>query len=176
MERKRRSTLKRVRRIIERQGAVRAPSVNAVEPEVRTDSSLPVTPGSGAKGLDESIKAGAALGVYVVEWGYDVPEAKWSDFHDWLNQNERNLARAASDAKSGVLYKGTVVAVFGPSHRADGRYRTFWALSSLQSVEHFWTKDAAFRALVKKLLSFRDRSSGSGFSQLYQVAAGAPTY
>ena len=176
MERNRRSTLKRVRKIIERQGAVRAPSVNAVEPEVRTDSSLPVTPGSGATGLDQNIKAGAALGVYVVEWGYDVPEAKWRDFHNWLNKNERKLAQAALKAKSGVFYKGTVVAVFGSSHRPDGRYRTFWALSSLESVERFWTKDAAFRDLVKALLRFRDRSSGTGFSQLYQVAAGAPTY
>ena len=136
MERNRRNTLKRVRKVIERQGAVRAPSVDAVEPEVRTDSSLPVTPGSGATGLDETIKAGAALGVYVVEWGYDVPEAKWKEFHDWLNKNERSLAQAAQKANSGVVYKGTVVAVFGPSHRPDGRYRTFWALSSLQSVEH----------------------------------------
>ena len=145
MERKRRSTLQRVRRIIERQGAVRAPSVNAVEPEVRTDSSLPVTPGSGATNLGETIKVGAALGVYVVEWGYDVPEASWPNFHDWLNKNERKLAEAAQKAKSGVVYRGTVVAVFGPSQRADGRYRTFWALKSLQSVEHFWTKDSAFR-------------------------------
>ena len=176
MERNRRSTLKRVRKIIERQRAVRAPSVNAVEPEVRTDSSLPVTPGSGATALDETIKLGAALGLYVVEWGYDVPEAKWPEFHNWLNNNERKLAQAAEKAKSGVVYKGTVVAVFGPSHRPDGRYRTFWALTSLQSAELFWTKDAAFRDLVKELLRFRDRSSGSGFSQLYQVAAGAPTY
>jgi hypothetical protein len=175
VEDKQKRRLATVRRLIKQQGAKRTPSVDGVDPEVRTDSSLPVTAGAGVKDLGGLIRSGAALGVYIVEWGYDVPQGKWAAFHRWLNANERKLA--ASAPKGTVAYKGTVVAVFGPSHRADGRYRTFWALSSLESAEHFSTKGGAtFRTLVKGLLSFRDSSSGSGFSQLYQIAAGAAVY
>jgi hypothetical protein len=175
MAKKRSSRLTAARTIVERQDARRVPSVNAVDPEVRTDSSIPITPPEdNVKDLNELIKSGAAIGAYVVEWGYDVPEAKWAEFHKWLAGNERTLA---AKAPSGVLYKGTVVAVFGPLHRPDGRYRTFWALGALQDAQRFWvTGDATFKNLVQQLLSFRDRASGTGFSQLYRTAAGSPVY
>jgi hypothetical protein len=174
MERtKHKSRLTAVRNIIERQGTKQGPSVDAVDPEVRTDLWLPVTPGK-AKDLDERIKTGDALGAYVVEWGFDVPEPKWDEFHRWLDKNERKLARSAP---AGVRYKGTVVAVFGPLHRPDGRYRTFWALTSTEDVQNFWMKSGKdFRALLKDFLGFHDRTSRSGFSQLYQVAASKPVY
>jgi hypothetical protein len=111
MDKKRESKLTAVRKMIKRRGARRGPSVGAVDPEIRTDGGLPVSGGTGDKDLKEEIKAGHALGAYVVEWGYDVPELKWRDFHKWLLDNEVKLARAVPD---GVVYKGTVVAVFGP--------------------------------------------------------------
>src|SRR5687768_5533479 len=114
MERNRRNTLKRARKVIERQGAVRAPSVDAVEPDVRTDTSQPVAPGSGAARLDETLKGGADVGFYVVGWGCVVPGAEWKKFNDWLNKRERSIVPAAQKALSGVVYKGTVVGVFGP--------------------------------------------------------------
>ena len=166
MQRNRRTRLARVRRSIQDQGTRRVPSVNAVEPEVRTDSSMPPTE------PDPKVRNG--LNAYVAEWGYDVPEAKWADFHKWLAQNERKLAQSAP---KGVMYRGTFAAIFGPRHRPDGRYRTFWALNSLQDVQNFWTKGTpTFRNLVKQLLRFRDRESTSGFSQLFRLAAGAPVY
>src|SRR5262245_28027892 len=176
MAKKSDSKLTAVRRMIKRQGGRRVPAVGAVDPEVRTDWSIPTTGGSGDKGLKEEIKVGHALGAYVVEWGYDIPEPKWPDFHKWLLANEAALA---AHAPEGVAYKGTVVAVFGPLNRPDGRYRTFWALDSTCRVEQFWTKgDGDFKRLLKQFVAFPERGEccENGFSQLYQVAAGAPIY
>ena len=176
MAKKRDSKLTAVRQIIKRQGAKRGPSVGAVDPEFRTDGGLPATGGTGDKNLPKEIALGSALGAYVVEWGYDVPESKWSAFHTWLAQNELKLAKTVP---SGVHYKGTVVAVFGALNRPDGRYRTFWALDSTSHIQEFWLKaEGEFRKLVTELIAFRQRGEccENGFSQLYQVAAGAPTY
>jgi hypothetical protein len=173
MERKRKSTLRRLRKIIERHGARRAPSVDAIEPEVRTDSSHPVGEVDD-KDVNNRIESGYALGAYIVEWGYDVPEKRWDEFHKWLRDNEAKLAKAHP---KGVFYKGTVVALFGPTHRPDGNYRTFWVLTSIDGVQSFWTHGSdVFKGLVRELLKFRDRTAGTGFSQLYQIAAGAPVY
>jgi hypothetical protein len=170
MERKRKNKLAAVRTALG-QSPRHKPSVDAVEPEVRTDNSLPFTQPDAQ--FVRSSNADAAL---IVEWGFDVAEAKWAEFHKWLAANEADLAKAAPGP--GVIYKGTVVAVFGPLHRPDGRYRTFWALNSIQDVQNFWTnsKSKDFQRLVKELVAFRDRTSKSGFSQLYRVAAGAPVY
>jgi len=176
MARKRDSKLTAARQIIKRHGAKRGPSVGAVDPEFRTDGGLPASGGTGDKDLREETKEGNALGAYVVEWGYDVPESNWSAFHTWLAENEVRLARTVPP---GVHYKGTVVAVFGPLNRPDGRYRTFWALDSTSCIESFWLEGKSeFKTLVAALVAFRQRGDccENGFSQLYQVAAGAPTY
>ncbi len=176
MARKRDSKLTAARQIIKRHGAKRGPSVGAVDPEFRTDGGLPVSGGTGDKDLPKQIEKGNALGAYVVEWGYDIPESQWTAFHTWLAQNEINLAKAVPP---GVHYKGTVVAVFGPLNRPDGRYRTFWALDSTTHIQEFWLKgEREFKKLVKELVAFRERGEccQNGFSQLYQVAAGATTY
>ena len=71
--------------------------------------------------------------------------------------------------------------MFGPTHRSDGRYSTFWALSSLKNIEDFGAKgpDAKskqFQKLLRDFRGFREPDSKTGFSQLYQVAAGTPMY
>lgn len=169
MDKRRNSRLTAVRKIIKREGARRGPSVGGVDPEVRTDGTLPVDPDGSSRGVH-------ALGNYVVEWGYDVPESKWSDFHQWLAANEKALAQ---NVPSGVVYKGTVVAVFGPVNRPDGRYRTFWTLDRTARIEEFATKGKGnFKELLAQLVAFRKRGDccENGFSQLYQVAAAVPTY
>ncbi len=173
MPRKSRNALSALRKIIERQGPRRAPSVHAVEPEVRTDMQLPVTPGTKLPDLDKRIGDGELLGIYIVEWGYDVAEDQWARFHDWLAKNEQQLAK---NCPPGIGYRGTYLAVFGPAHRADGRYSTFWALKSLDKIEDFGSGKREFQKLMKEFQSFRDRASETGFSQLYQIAAATPTY
>lgn len=174
MPRKRKSKLKTVRNIIRRQAVTRAPSVHAVEPEVRTDMTITVTPGDNVRDRDTRIGKGELLGVYIVEWGYDVDEGQWDNFHKWLAKNEQRLA---STCPGGVAYKGTYLAVFGPTHRTDGRYSTFWALNALDGIQNFGTKGGReFQKLLKEFLSFRDTAGRTGFSQLYQIAAGTPAY
>ena len=174
MPRKPRTALKSLRKIMDQSSVKRAPLVQAIEPEVRTDMNLPVTPGINVPDRGKRLKNGELLGVYIVEWGYDVPEDQWIAFHDWLSKNERQLAETCP---GGIEYRGTYLAVFGPTHRADGRYSTFWGLTSLADIEDFGTKGKKeFQKLMREFHSFRDTQSGTGFSQLYQIAAGTPGY
>jgi len=137
MPRKSRNTLKSLRRIMDQGGVKRAPLVQAVEPEVRTDMNLPVTPGVNVPERGKRVKRGELLGVYIVEWGYDVPPGQWGRFHDWLSKNEQQLAETCP---GDIEYRGTYLAVFGPTRRPDGRYSTFWGLTSLTDIEDFGTK------------------------------------
>jgi len=148
--------------------------VDAVQPEVRTDMQITVTPGGNVRDAGDRIDKGGLLGVYIVEWGYDVPPGQWGRFHDWLSKNEQQLAETCP---GDIEYRGTYLAVFGPTRRPDGRYSTFWGLTSLTDIEDFGTKGKKeFHKLLNEFLSFQDPEKRTGFSQLYQTAAGTPTY
>lgn len=170
----RKKALKQVRGAIGRERGPAAPTVDLLEPEVRSDLVLPVTRSQNVAGIKQRVKSGTNVGIYVVEWGYDVTEGQADDFHRWLEANEVDLAK---HCPRGVEYKGTFVAAFGPAHRSDGRYRTFWVFDSLATIETFGEGgSASFRRLRQELVSHRDDASRTGFSQIYQLAAGTPIY
>ena len=180
-------SLEKVKNLVRRRRGPTSPSVRLLEPEVRSDLILPVTASGQVRLVGEAHtgkhKKQAHAGVFVVEWGFDVADEQVSNFHQWLAQNEPKLA---ANCPKGVAYKGTFVATFGPASRADGRYRTFWALDAIENSMYFGTdygkgggKDksrSAFNKLLKEFVSFRDAAKATGFSQLYQIAAGTPQY
>lgn len=176
-------SLKKVRRLVRQGRGPVSPSVRLLEPEVRSDLIFPVTASDQVRLVGEA-RAGkhkkqAHAGIFIIEWGFDVSVQQVSNFHQWLAQNEPKLA---ASCPTGVAYKGTFVATFGPASRADGRYRTFWALDAIENSMYFGTdykKDKgrpAFNRLLKEFMSFRDAATATGFSQLYQIAAGTPQY
>jgi len=166
------TTLKQARRAVSRNLRPVGPAVDLLEPEVRSDVVLPLTSSAGLVG--ELLKSGGLVGVFVVEWGYDAAEDNMDSFHSWLSKNEGKLAKSVP---KGTTYRGTYVAAYGPAYPKSGRYRTFWTFRSLDDIQHFGENGTdVFKKLRHELLGFRDRSSGTGFSQIYQVAAGTPLY
>lgn len=171
------------RKMMRRQGGPGAPSIERIEAEVRSDLNLPITSSPDIKGLKQARttqvkqKAGHYVGTYILEWGFDVPKDGVADFHAWLAENEPLLA----SCPSGIAYRGTFVATFGPTNRPEGRYRTYWSLDNLSDLEKFAANGGGgakkrFARLLTTFMSFRDSEKGSGYSQLYQVAAGTPQY
>ena len=63
---------------------------------------LPVTPGIAAG--DPRIQSGELLGVYIVEWGYDIPEKEWSNFHVWLGTNAFFFEEGTAERFNGARY------------------------------------------------------------------------
>ncbi len=174
--------LNELKKAMRRHGGPGNPSVDKMEAEVRSDAFLPITRSRGLPGLNQArssrVKStgSAHVGTYVLEWGFDVAIDHVDQFHAWLADHESNLARAPT----GVAYRGTYIATFGPAYRPEGRYRTYWALDEMSNLESFAPRETGrrspFSRALAEFLSFRDESRGTGYSQLYQVAAGTPQY
>lgn len=174
--------LDELKRIMRQHGGPGNPSIEKLEAEVRSDAFLPITRSSHVKALKEAesknvkSKVGHYVGTFVLEWGFDVPKDQVDDFHEWLADKEKDLAKCPS----GIAYRGTFIATFGPANRPEGRYRTYWSLDEIKNLEKFDPNAAgvkkSFSKRLREFVSFRDDEKGSGYSQLYQVAAGTPQY
>jgi hypothetical protein len=171
-----------LKKMMRRHGGPGNPSIDKLEAEVRSDAFLPITRSpkvadlSNAKSSKVKSSGSHHVGTFVLEWGFDVPTDMVDDFHDWLTANEKKLAKCPS----GVAYRGTFIATFGPANRPEGRYRTYWSLDELKNLESFAPgasgRRSAFNKALASFVSFRDVEKGTGYSQLYQVAAGTPQY
>jgi hypothetical protein len=157
------------------------PSIDKLEAEVRSDAFLPITRSTNVDSLGNAQSSkvkrtgGHYVGTFVLEWGFDVPMEQVDEFHQWLAANEKTLAKCPA----GVAYRGTFIATFGPANRPEGRYRTYWSLDELKNLESFAPgagRRSAFSKALASFVSFRDVEKGTGYSQLYQVAAGTPQY
>ena len=171
--------LDELRKMMRQHGGPGNPSIEKLEAEVRSDAFLPITRSPQVKALKDAKaskvrKGGHYVGTFVLEWGFDVPLDQIEQFHSWLADNEEKLAKSPA----GVAYRGTFVATFGPSNRPEGRYRTYWSLDELNDLENFAPggSSKAFGRVLSTFVSFRDNEKGTGYSQLYQVAAGTPQY
>ena len=173
-----------LKKAMRRHGGPGNPSVEKMEAEVRSDAFFPITRSRNLPGLNQAsssrIKSTGTqhLGTYILEWGFDVAPEHADQFHQWLTDNEGKLGRCPK----GIAYRGTFMAAFGPASRPEGRYRTFWALDEMNALESFAPKEAgegrrtAFSNTLAEFVSFRDNSRGTGYSQLFQVAAKTPQY
>ena len=165
-------TLRQIKQFIRGRNTLEAPAVELIDPEVRTDMNFRVGK-SRVANVRGRIRAGKHIGMFIVEWGYDVVADQRDAFHKWLAKNENRLA---GSAPRGVHYKGTFV-VFMSSESASGRYRTLWAFDSLDGIEQLGSGSARFMRLLQELTSFRDQSREAGFKQeIYQTAAGTRGY
>lgn len=163
-----------IQAMIRRRNTLEAPSVDLIMPEVRTDMNFRVGK-SAVADIKKRIDAGAHIGQFVVEWGYDVPAGQVATFQKNLNEIEKRLAKKPP---KGVTYKGTFL-VYMSSDKTGGRYRTFWAFDSLGAIEAMGGDEADkdFKQAVAELASFVDRSTGAGLTQaIYQTAAGTQVF
>lgn len=175
-------TLDDLKKMMRQHGGPGNPSIEKLEAEVRSDAFLPITRSPQIKALKETksskVKSsvGHYVGTFVLEWGFDVAKDQVEVFHAWLTNHEKELAKCPS----GMAYRGTFVATFGPANRPEGRYRTYWSLDELNTLEKFDPQASgvskAFSKRLGEFMSFRDDESTNGSSQLYQVAAGTPQY
>ncbi len=165
-------SVRQIKQFLRGRNTLEAPAVELIDPEVRTDMNFRVGK-SGATNVRARIRAGAHVGMFIVEWGYDVVADQRDAFHKWLAKNENRLA---SSPPRGVHYKGTFV-VFMSSEMTSGRYRTLWAFDSLGDMERLGSGSKKFMRLLQELTSFRDQSREAGFKQeIYQTAAGTKGY
>ena len=172
-----------LKRTMRQHGGPGNPSIEKLEAEVRSDAFLPITRSPQVKALKNAKTSkvrkavGHYVGTFILEWGFDIEQDQVDAFHDWLGENEEKLAKCPS----GIAYRGTFVATFGPANRPEGRYRTYWSLDELKNLEDFapaasGSRKNTFGKLLNAFVSFRDTEKGTGHSQLYQVAAGTPQY
>ena len=172
-----------LKKMMRQHGGPGSPSIERLEAEVRSDAFLPITRSPQVKALRDAKTSkvrrslGHYVGTFILEWGFDVDPDQVDEFHAWLESNEAKLAKCPS----GIAYRGTFVATFGPANRPEGRYRTYWSLDELKNLEDFAPAAAGgkrnpFSKLLNAFVSYRDIKKGTGHSQLYQVAAGTPQY
>ena len=124
--------------------------------------------------IEESIKSGALLGPFVIEWGFDVPYERGEQFRRWLLDNEPRISR---NSPEGVTYRGTYAVSVG-TNREAGQYRTLWSFASFNAIQNLSgeASDGAsdFGVLLQELASFRDRAREAPQTVQFLVpAAGA---
>ena len=174
-------TLNQLVHLMKSEGTLAAPSVEQIEPVVRTglcfmfrDPMKQGVPPAQQKILQDGISSGWLIGTFVVEWGYDVPKDRAMAFPQWLLANEKKIYAAQPE---GVHYKGTY-AVFSTSDKGMGEYRTVWAYDSFEAMQVFAAElsnqRSKFGGLVREMIDFRDADRAAGRSQqIYLAAAGA---
>jgi hypothetical protein len=172
--------LARLRTLVRGGRALAAPSVEPLEPVIRSGDTFlfrdPRKRGATAEEQEcirESVEKGFLIESFVVEWGYNIKRGQHERFRRWLLDNERHLA---ASAPLDVLYKGTYV-VTSSTEREAGEYRTIWAFHSLQGPQNlaFELADgqAPFTRLWHELNEFRDGDSPHRSQQNYSPAATA---
>ncbi len=172
------SIIERLQGLVRRMGRLDAPAVELLRPEIRSgDKFLLRDPfsgkasrnGTGDKALE--ILEKDAIGMIVMEWGFDVTSANLSQFLDFLAANEGAMLDARP---KGVRYRGTY-SVFSSTEKNMGQFRTVWAyrtLSDLDALSDEFEQPTPFATLVKQLRAFADSSPNAGRSQqIYLLAA-----
>jgi hypothetical protein len=169
------------RALIARASELEAPTIEPVQPEIRSGISFlfrdPLKRGVPAETqaeIQENLDKGALIDRFVAEWGYDVPFEKAKEFHAWLVPNEKLFVRYCPE---GVHYRGTYAIVSG-DRRLTGRYRTIWGFASFSDMqllaESLGDEASALRRLFDEFNAYRDRGSTAPEVEWIMVpAAGA---
>lgn len=175
-----RDRLARLKGLIGSGRALEAPSVEPLEPVIRSGDTFlfrdPLKRGTTAEEQDvirESLAGGYLIGTFVVEWGYNIKKGQHGRFRRWLLDNERHLAASAPED---VAYKGTYV-VTSSTEKQAGEYRTIWTFISLRGPQNLAARladqQAPFTRLWNELNEFRDGDSPTRSQQNYSPAATA---
>jgi hypothetical protein len=157
------TNLDTIRKLLERQHRPASPSVELIEPEIRTGTSYAVTAAmqpAAIAALDPEARPFEARCPLYVEWSYDVAEEKVGDFQSWLETNEADLAASCPD---GVKYLGTYVASFGPGIE-ERRFKTLWGYQRIAAFDSFAAaarSSGSFSQLLSVLTAFQRRDSNS---------------
>jgi len=112
------------------------------------------------------------LGRIVLEWGYEVPRARYAEFQAFLRDSNGLLG---TSSVPGLRYLGTYT-VFQQSERSLGSFRTIWDLERLAQMEEMSARVAdagdEWGRAVAALMAFRDPDYAAGRSQvILQLAA-----
>lgn len=162
--------LRRLKDLFAKLNMVDAPTVDLIEPEVRTAMKFP-TRLRRTRDIDNRIRQGRHIGAFVVEWGYDVDNDE--AFQRWLRQNEQALSNSSPDD---VEYRGTYRVVIS-SEKEGGEYRTFWAFESMAAMEELGARKGRFGTLLRAFNRFRSKNPNAKFSQqILQTAAATSSF
>jgi hypothetical protein len=150
-------------------GNVEPPSVEIIEPEVRTGTQYAIAgaPAIELKGsTDDAYNLGAGNHSMTI-WGFDAVLGREEEFHKWLRENEPKLADACPE---GVHYLGTYTAD-ARAPRGTGGYRTFWSEDGFDAMDRFGAEAgdprSPFGRLLREFGEFRDDDRLAGRSELF---------
>jgi len=154
-----------IRSAVEAQRSLDPPSVDRVQPQVRSGANVPALSGQRSKVTDDQ----RLVGNVVIEWGYDIPRSRLDEFQNLLATLE---PRIADNLPAGLAYSGSF-AVFSSSEKGSGRYRTIWTISQVERLgalgeaeqEASWPDSAQF---IRELRDLWDPQGGWSES-MYQI-------